>query len=352
MCKQCSFKNGIEKIKERHHENFNDPIKKSEILEKRKNTCIQKYECEYASQYEGIKTKIKDTFIKKYNGHPLQCQFIKEKIKNTNLKKYNKINTFQVEKFKEKGKQTSNEKYGTDYPIQNKEIQEKRKETSNKKYGTDYPIQNEEIKEQMKQSNLIKYNKEYTLQVNEIREKGKETMMTKYNVDNAMKSLIIKEKVKNTNLEKYDKINVFQVEKFKEKMKETSQKRYGTDHPMQNKNIMEKSFNASFKKKSYTLPSGKVIEYQGYENFALDDLLKSYNETEIVNGSQNVPELWYETNGKKHCHYVDFYIPKENKCIEVKSIFTLKSKKITYLINNNMQKNKDIYMKYGYMIRV
>ena len=35
----------------------------------------------------------------------------------------------------------------------------------------------------------------------------------------------------------------------------------------------------------------------------------------------------YETNGKKHRHYVDFFISKENKCIEVKSTFTLNNKK-------------------------
>jgi hypothetical protein len=135
------------------------------------------------------------------------------------------------------------------------------------------------------------------------------------------------DKVRKTMIEKYDVKNAMHCEEIKNKMKEISNKKYGTDYPMQNKEIMEKSFKSSFKKKLYTLPSGKIIQYQGYENYALDDLLKIYDETEIVNGTINVPELWYETNGKKHRHYVDFFIPKENKCIEVKSTFTLKSKK-------------------------
>jgi predicted AAA+ superfamily ATPase len=54
--------------------------------------------------------------------------------------------------------------------------------------------------------------------------------------------------------------------------------------------------------------------------------LQSYNEEDIVTGNENVPELWYETD-KRHRHYVDFYIPKENVCIEIKSEWTLQSKK-------------------------
>ncbi len=327
LCRNCSLKTGYEKIKETHKKNFNDPIKKAEILEKRKNTCLKKYNCENVSQNETIKCKIKETFIKKYGGYPLQCEQIKEQMKNTNFQKYNKINTFQVEKFKDKGKATCNKLYGKDYAMQNKLIQTKVKDTLMNRIGVDSPFKSKEIKENIKKNNLIKYNKEYTLQVKEIRDKGKETMIQKYNVNNPMKCPEFRDKARKTNLEKCGYEFPCQSDEFKIKYKETSQKRYGTDHPMQNKDIMEKSFNMSFKKKPYTLPSGKIIEYQGYENFALDNLLKIYHEDEIVNGTQNVPELWYETNGKKHRHYVDFYIPKENKCIEVKSIFTLKSKK-------------------------
>ena len=48
-------------------------------------------------------------------------------------------------------------------------------------------------------------------------------------------------------------------------------------------------------------------------------------------GNDNVLELWYETD-KTHRHYVDIYIPKLNLCIEIKSEWTLQSKKDNILI--------------------
>jgi hypothetical protein len=80
--------------------------------------------------------------------------------------------------------------------------------------------------------------------------------------------------------------------------------------------------------KTYSFPSGNEIKYQGYENYALDELIKNYVETDIIIGAKNVPTIWYiDSDGKKHRHYVDIFIPTENKCIEVKSIWTFKKKK-------------------------
>jgi hypothetical protein len=81
----------------------------------------------------------------------------------------------------------------------------------------------------------------------------------------------------------------------------------------------------AFKFKNYTLPSGKIITYQGYENLALDELIinEKIDESDIITGIQNVPVIWYnDETGKKHRHYVDIFIPSQNKCIEVKSIWT------------------------------
>ena len=43
------------------------------------------------------------------------------------------------------------------------------------------------------------------------------------------------------------------------------------------------------------------------------------NENDIIVGCKNVPTIWYTTNdGVKHRHYVDIFIPIQNRCIEVK----------------------------------
>lgn len=43
------------------------------------------------------------------------------------------------------------------------------------------------------------------------------------------------------------------------------------------------------------MPSGKIIDYQGYENFALDELLnvENINEDDIITNRKDVPEIWY-----------------------------------------------------------
>jgi len=70
----------------------------------------------------------------------------------------------------------------------------------------------------------------------------------------------------------------------------------------------------------YTLPSGKNIKLQGYEPYAMDILLRQYNENDILYKRTDMPELWYHiTEDEQHRYYPDFYIPKDNLIIEVKS---------------------------------
>lgn len=85
---------------------------------------------------------------------------------------------------------------------------------------------------------------------------------------------------------------------------------------------MFKSYNFTYKR--YIMPSGKLVNYQGYENMALDELLKQYNEDEIISIRQSVPSIQYIQNNKKHYYYPDIFIPKDNLIIEVKSTYTYK----------------------------
>ena len=95
------------------------------------------------------------------------------------------------------------------------------------------------------------------------------------------------------------------------------------------------------------MPSGKVLSIQGFENFCLDDLLNKENidENDIVNERTKVPELWYEDEkGESKRHYVDFYIPSQNRCIEVKSIWTFEKNKEKVLMKQRAA--KELGMKY------
>ena len=71
------------------------------------------------------------------------------------------------------------------------------------------------------------------------------------------------------------------------------------------------------------MPSGNLVKYQGYENLAIDELVKMYEEDDICIGRTNIPSINYYINDTKHVYFPDFFIKSENKIIEVKSEWTL-----------------------------
>lgn len=215
------------------------------------------------------------------------------KIKNTSLKKYGVEHYFMNKDIIEKRKQTCLDKYGVESVLQLKDVIKKYRETNLKKYGFEYPIQSKKIKEKRKQTNLQNYGVEYSLQRKEVIEKRKKTTLEKY----------------------------------------------GVEHALQNPDIANKASNTSYTSKLYKLPSGKEIRCQGYEPFALDELLKVEKESNIVTGCGNVPKIWYNDEaGKKHRHYVDIYIQDQNKCIEVKSTWTFEKQKNEVLLKQKASK--------------
>ena len=124
---------------------------------------------------------------------------------------------------------------------------------------------------------------------------------------------------------KYGSIYYSQTPEWKGKMNKTCNKRYGTDWAMQNSDISEKQSKNAYNAKIYKFPSGNEIYVQGYENFALDILLKNgYKEKDIITSRTEVPECWYIINGKEKRYFTDIYLPNERRCIEVKSVWTFK----------------------------
>jgi hypothetical protein len=195
---------------------------------------------------------------------------------------------------------------------------ENRKETHLKSCGFTTNLKCQLTKEKIKNTNLIKYGCEHNSQSEEIKNKKKLTLLNNYGVEYPTQSEIIKQK-----------------------SKETSQKNYGTDHPSQNADYAEKHSKTSYNKKKYTFLSGKIITIQGFEKFALDFLLnnENINEDDIITGCKNVPTIWYnDESGKKHRHYVDIFIPSQNKCIEVKSTWTAEKKKDCIFLKQNAAK--------------
>lgn len=111
------------------------------------------------------------------------------------------------------------------------------------------------------------------------------------------------------------------------------------------------SFNSktSFKRKEYVMPSGRVVKIQGYENKALDFLLKKYSEEDLVVGTKSIRleigEIFYINNGgKSYRYFPDIYIKSENKIIEVKSAWTYKK----YLDVNKLKQKACISQNFSF----
>lgn len=80
--------------------------------------------------------------------------------------------------------------------------------------------------------------------------------------------------------------------------------------------VYEKMVRNSFKHKDYVLPSGKIIQIQGFEHYAIDYLLTRYKEEDI---KKECPIIPYSYLGKNRQYHPDIFIPKDNLIIEVKS---------------------------------
>lgn len=269
-------------------------------VEKRQETMMTRYGSKSALQCPAIKEKRESTCLDKYGTKvPSKTKEIKEKTIQTNIKKYGVEHTLQIKEVREKGKQTMKELYEVEFASQNKDLLKKRVETNKLRFGVENPLQNKEVLSKRKKTNLARYGKEEILQVPEFQEQIRQTMTDLYGAPNPLQCVCIKAKKDNTCEEKYGDKNI-----------------------MTNAEIFQKVVKNSYKKKEYTLPSGNIIVYQGYENIAFHELLKEIREDEFTNNVKQMPKIMYEYAGKMHRYYPDIYIPSQNRFIEVKSHYT------------------------------
>lgn len=139
-----------EKIKNKNKENWKN--NKEEILSKMKNTMLERYGVENASQSSDLLKKAVRTKFEKYcNGNN------NEKIKETKLKKYGD-STFLN---KEKREQTNLEKFGSKTPFGNSEIKNKVKCTLKERYGVENIFELKEFQEKAKEKRIKKFNVPY-----------------------------------------------------------------------------------------------------------------------------------------------------------------------------------------------
>ena len=258
------------------------------------------------------------------------------------MEKYGTTNIFAADAVKEKTKKTNLERYGVEHTLQVKGIRDKGKETMLERYGSEHAINNIEIKQKRVNTNIERFGTESALQNADILAKRKETNMERYGTEEVLQSSIIQERVRNTMTERYGASNPLQCQEIKDKKDKTCEERYGDKDVMHNAEIFERKTKNGFKRKEYTLPSGTIITYQGYENVALDELLQTIPESDITNDVKIMPKCMYEFKGKTHRYYSDIYIPSQKRFIEVKSPYTYQKQ----LEQNNCK--RDAILRDGY----
>lgn len=92
-------------------------------------------------------------------------------------------------------------------------------------------------------------------------------------------------------------------------------------------NMDRNSSQHHYRRKSYVLPSGRVVRVQGYEPMLLDQMFKQGNlsEYDFCFEPSQMPEIKYLDSVRKCHRYIpDLYCPGQQKVWEVKSDHTLK----------------------------
>jgi hypothetical protein len=153
-------------------------------------------------------------------------------------------------------------------------------------------------------------------------ERSEQTCMEKYGVKNVTYLQETKDKTNKTYMERFGD-HPKRTKEVHEKWLNTCIEKYG-GHPNQNRDVQIKAEQNSYKFKEFIMPSGKIIKYQGYENLAIIELLKVYDEKDIHIGRGEVPIIKYTSDKKERVYFPDIYIKSINKIIEVKSEWTVK----------------------------
>ena len=94
-----------------------------------------------------------------------------EKSKQTSIERYDVEHASQSQNAKDKSKQTCIERYGIENPSQSQEVKDKKKETCFNNYGVEYSLQSQEVRDKSKQTNLLNFGFEHPMQNAEFSEK-------------------------------------------------------------------------------------------------------------------------------------------------------------------------------------
>lgn len=114
---------------------YADPDRSKVMLNKREQTCLERYGCAFG----------------------MQAEFAKQKRNETSLERYGAISYSQTDEYWERRKKTCLDRYEVEHPFQNKDIYEKFQNTLEDRYGVRNYSKSAEGKEKYKQTCMDRY---------------------------------------------------------------------------------------------------------------------------------------------------------------------------------------------------
>ena len=299
--KECIKKNAWEHHLEtfkKNHNGLENPYQLPEVIEK--------IQSKLSIKRKEISEKIKSTCLKKYGvDNPAKIIESKEKSKKTCLEKYGVEYSWQSENNKEKSKKTCLEKYGVEYPAQSSEIYNKVKQTCLDKYGYECCLNNEEVKNKIFITKEIKYNNPKF--VNPV--KMMQTKIERYGSPGYCNPI----KGKQTKIERYGTASY----NNREKTKENCLIKYGVEYIQSTKIIRDKIkrlqnteevklkiYNTKKKNNSFGPQSKDESICYLYLSLYYPDTIRQYRDNE------------------RYPYNCDFYIPSLDLFIEFQGYYT------------------------------
>lgn len=256
---------------------------------RREDTNRERYGEDNPSKNADVKRRIVETMMAHHGvAYAQQHPEIRAKTDATCLDRYGFKRAFLRPEVFDKIRAIHRKKYGVDFPLQCPDIQAKIEVAFEAKWGAARPFLSDAFLQTIKE----KYGHEWFC----CTDRYKEIMLERYGAEHYLQS-----------------------DHYKQAMLE----RYGAESPMQCPELFRRAQQASFQRRAYVSPDGERFMILGYEDAALNDLFR-HEGVEILYAGEDprIPIYTYlDEDGKTHKYYPDIYIPRENRVIEVKSIY-------------------------------
>lgn len=229
--------------------------------------------------------------------------------------------------------QTLQERYGVTGMMANPESLAKYEATCTERFGVPNAAQADDIKERVRQANRKVYGVDYPSQLTERRDNLKKKCIERFGVPSCVSSTEWRASYKErtgedhpSKLTEHRKTlkRVQNSPEVRAKVVATHMSRYGAAHPCSNPEVFRTSYLPRFyRNKEFTLPSGRMIHYQGYELGAIREALATWGEADLLFNGELSFSYADPTTGRQRTYYPDLAVVSSRRVIEVKSLYTL-----------------------------